>query len=216
MPASKQKTNKNNRIITIFQRLQAHNPDPKTELEYKTHFQLLIAVMLSAQATDKSVNLATPALFAAAPTPEAIYALGIKGLEKYIKSIGLYPTKAKHIIATCQILIEQFNSQVPEDRDALQTLPGVGRKTANVVLNAAFGHPTMPVDTHVSRVSQRLELSKQTTPEKIEQDLLKIIPEPYRQNAHHWLVLHGRYVCTARSPKCLTCILNDLCPYWKK
>lgn len=199
-------------IHRIFERFAAQNPHPTTELQYQSEFELLVAVMLSAQATDVSVNKATVKLFAIANTPEAIVALGIDSLKTYIKSIGLYHTKAKNVINMASILLAQHQGQVPRTREALEALPGVGRKTANVVLNTAFGQATMAVDTHIFRVANRLHLSHGKTPLAVEHDLLKHIPEEYRQDAHHWLILHGRYVCTARKPKCETCLLADICP----
>jgi len=200
----------------IFARLQAADPDPRTELEYTDPFQLLVAVVLSAQATDKSVNLATPALFRDAPTPQAMLALGVTGLSAYIRSIGLFNTKARNLIETCRILIERFDGQVPAEREALESLPGVGRKTANVILNVAFGEATIAVDTHIFRVANRLGLAPGRTPLEVEQKLLQVVPEPFRRHAHHWLILHGRYVCTARRPNCQSCILVDLCEYDQK
>lgn len=200
----------------IFVRLQAADPNPRTELEYVDPFQLLVAVVLSAQATDKSVNLATPALFRDAPTPQAMLALGVPGLSHYIRSIGLFNTKARNLIETCRILIERFNGQVPAEREALESLPGVGRKTANVILNVAFGEATIAVDTHIFRVANRLGLAPGRTPLEVEKKLLEVVPEPFRPHAHHWLILHGRYVCTARRPNCPGCILVDLCEYDQK
>ncbi|NKB46377.1 MAG: endonuclease III [Legionellales bacterium] len=197
----------------IFARLQADNPTPTTELIYHSTFELLIAVILSAQATDVSVNLATQKLFPIANTPEKILHLGEIQLKRYIKTIGLYNSKAANIIKTCQILIDQYQSQIPTDRKALQALPGVGRKTANVVLNTAFGQPTMAVDTHIFRISNRTKIAPGKTPLEVEKKLLKVIPEQFLQDAHHWLILHGRYTCIARKPKCNQCIINDLCEY---
>ena len=197
----------------LFRRLAAANPAPTTELEYASNFQLLIAVILSAQATDKSVNIATRRLFADAPTPQAIFALGEEGLIEYINRIGLYRNKAKNVIATCALLIERHGGEVPHDREALEALPGVGRKTANVVLNTAFGEPTIAVDTHIFRVANRIGLAKGKTPLAVELKLLKSVPEEYRQDAHHWLILHGRYVCKARKPECGRCPIPDLCEY---
>ena len=197
----------------IFSRLRAANPHPTTELEYKTPFELLVAVVLSAQATDKGVNLATRKLFRVANTPEAIYALGETGLSEYIRTIGLYKNKAKHLIAACNMLIERHNSQVPAERAALEALPGVGRKTANVILNTAFGQPTMAVDTHIFRVANRTGLAPGKTVLEVEKKLLKTIPPEFRIDAHHWLILHGRYVCQARKPKCSECIIVDLCEF---
>ena len=200
----------------IFTRLRAANPDPTTELKYKSVFELLIAVILSAQATDKGVNKATDKLFPVANTPESIHALGEEGLKKYIKTIGLFNSKAKNIIATCQKLIAEHNSMVPDNRDALEALPGVGRKTANVILNTAFNQPTMAVDTHIFRVSNRSRIAPGKTVLEVEKKLLKFIPEEFLHDAHHWLILHGRYTCVARTPKCTECILCDLCEYNKK
>ncbi len=197
----------------IFARLQAHNPHPTTELEYATPFQLLIAVLLSAQATDVGVNKATRVLFQVAPTPDKMYALGVAGLEEYIKTIGLYRTKAKNSIETCRILLQQHGGEVPEDREALEALPGVGRKTANVVLNTAFGHPTIAVDTHIFRVSNRTRLAPGKDVREVEDKLLRFVPAEYKQDAHHWLILHGRYVCKARKPDCERCVIADLCEY---
>jgi len=199
--------------IEIFKRWQANNPNPTTELKYNSHFQLLIAVILSAQATDISVNKATVSLFKDAPTPDKMLALGVTGLKSYIKTIGLFNTKANNVIKTCKALIEQHNGKVPKTRSALEALPGVGRKTANVVLNTAFKEPTIAVDTHIFRVSNRTALAKGDTPLKVEQALLKQVPEEYKLDAHHWLILHGRYICTARNPKCHDCFINDLCEY---
>jgi len=200
----------------IFSRLKALNPNPRTELEFRTPFELLVAVMLSAQATDKSVNLATPRLFALASTPEAMLALGQAGLEETIKTIGLYRTKAKNLLAACRILVDRHGGQVPRDREALESLPGVGRKTANVVLNTAFGEPTIAVDTHIFRVANRTGIAPGKNVVEVEKKLLKFVPEAYRRNAHHWLILHGRYVCKARKPECPTCAIRDLCEYKHK
>jgi endonuclease-3 len=200
----------------IFSRLRAANPHPTTELEYKTPFELLVAVVLSAQATDKGVNLATRKLFPVANTPAAIHALGEAGLSEYIKTIGLYRSKAKHLIAACKMLVERHASQVPAERAALEALPGVGRKTANVILNTAFGQPTMAVDTHIFRVANRTGLAPGKTVLEVEKKLLKTIPDEFRIDAHHWLILHGRYVCQARKPKCPECIIADLCEYKDK
>jgi endonuclease-3 len=197
----------------IFERFRAKNPNPTTELEYRTPFELLIAVILSAQATDRSVNLATRKLFRDANTPQAILALGEEGLIPYIRSIGLYPSKAKHIIATCRILVERYGGEVPASREELEKLPGVGRKTANVVLNTVFGQPTIAVDTHIFRVANRVGLAKGKTPLEVERKLLKFVPDEFKHDAHHWLILHGRYVCTARKPKCPQCLIRDLCEY---
>ena len=200
----------------IFSRLREANPKPTTELKFHNPFELLISVILSAQATDISVNKATRQLYAVANTPESIAALGIEGLTPYIKTIGLYNSKAKNIIKTCQILTEQYNSQVPEDRAALQALPGVGRKTANVVLNTVFGHPTMAVDTHIFRVSNRTKIAPGKTVLDVEKKLLKFVPEEFLVDAHHWLILHGRYICKARKPDCPACPIEDLCEYKQK
>ncbi len=200
----------------MFRRLQAANPHPTTELDYNSTFELLIAVMLSAQSTDKGVNKATAKLFPVANTPEAIYALGEDGLKDYIKTIGLFNGKAKNIIATCRILIDQHQSQVPDQREALEALPGVGRKTANVILNTAFQQPTMAVDTHIFRLGNRTGLAVGKNVLAVEKALLKNIPTAYLLDAHHWLILHGRYVCTARAPKCGQCIIADLCEFTEK
>lgn len=200
----------------IFSRLQAENPNPKTELEYNSPFELLIAVLLSAQATDVSVNKATRKLYPIANTPEAILALGVDGVKEYIKTIGLFNTKAENVIKTCRMLIEQHNSEVPQTRAELEKLPGVGRKTANVVLNTAFGHPAMAVDTHIFRVSNRTGIAPGKTVLEVEKKLLRHVPKPFLVDAHHWLILHGRYVCTARKPKCGSCLIEDLCEYKDK
>lgn len=196
-----------------FSRWQAQNPSPKSELEYVNPFTLLVAVVLSAQATDKSVNKATATLFKISDTPEKMLALGEDGLIAYIKSIGLYKSKAAHIMGLCRKLIDDFDGQVPHDRNALMTLPGVGRKTANVVLNVVWNEPTMPVDTHLLRVVPKIGLGEGTTPESVEQSLLHRIPAQFLHDAHHWILLHGRYVCTARNPKCGECLINDLCKH---
>lgn len=200
----------------IFSRFAAANPNPTTELQYNSVFQLLIAVILSAQATDKSVNLATRDLFKHHGTPEKMLALGVDGLIPYIQTIGLFRTKAKNVIATCQQLVENHGAQVPHDRQALESLPGVGRKTANVVLNTAFGEPTMAVDTHIFRVANRTGIAPGKTVLAVEKSLLKHVPKEYLLNAHHWLILHGRYVCVARNPKCEICGIADLCDYKHK
>jgi len=200
----------------FFARLKKHMPEPRTELEYKNPFTLLVAVALSAQATDKSVNKATESLFKVADTPEKMAALGVAKLTPYIKTIGLYRTKAKNVIALSKALIENHGSKVPHDRDALEALPGVGRKTANVVLNVAFGEPTIAVDTHIFRVGNRTGLAPGKTPREVEDGLQKIVPDQYKLHAHHWLILHGRYTCVARKPLCPTCIVNDLCRYKDK
>lgn len=199
--------------LAIFQRLAIAIPNPTTELQHHTTFELLIAVILSAQATDKGVNLATAKLFAVANTPETILALGLDGLEAYIKSIGLYHSKAKNVLATCQMLITLHASQVPNTRAALEALPGVGRKTANVILNTAFGEPTIAVDTHLFRLGNRIKLATGKTVLAVEQKYLKTIPAEFLRDAHHLLILHGRYTCTARKPKCGQCCIHDLCEY---
>ena len=200
----------------IFQRLRAANPHPTTELEYTTPFELLIAVILSAQATDVSVNKATRRLYGLANTPAAIHALGIDGLIPYIQSIGLYRTKAKNVIETCRLLLTLHDGRVPRKRDALQALPGVGRKTANVVLNTAFGEPAIAVDTHIFRVSNRTGIAPGKTVDEVERKLMKTTPEEFRHDAHHWLILHGRYTCMARTPQCWNCMIADLCDYRAK
>jgi endonuclease-3 len=197
----------------IFKRLAEHIPNPETELHYTTSFELLIAVILSAQATDIGVNKATDKLYPAANTPETILALEEAGLKSYIKTIGLFNTKAKNILKTCRILIDEHNSTVPDNREALEALPGVGRKTANVILNTAFGHPTIAVDTHIFRVSNRTKIAPGKTPLEVEKKLIKFTPEEYKQGAHHWLILHGRYTCKARKPLCTECVINDLCEH---
>lgn len=203
-------------IREIFLRFQKANPHPTTELVYHSPFELLIAVILSAQATDKSVNKATAVLFKKANTPETLLALGETKLKEYIKTIGLYSNKAKHIIGTCQRLISVYHSQIPKDRVALESLPGVGRKTANVILNTYFGEPTIAVDTHIFRVAKRIGLATGSTPLAVEKQLNEIIPDEFKQDAHHWLILHGRYVCIARKPHCPTCLIKDLCDYVHK
>jgi endonuclease-3 len=200
----------------IFERLRANDPHPTTELRYGNPFQLLIAVMLSAQSTDTGVNKATHALFRKVKTPRALLQLGEAGLKEYIKTIGLYNTKASNIIKTCSILEEQHHGKVPEDRAALEALPGVGRKTANVVLNTAFGQPTIAVDTHIFRVANRTGIAPGKTVNEVEQRLLRLVPEEFRKDAHHWLILHGRYTCIARKPRCQSCIISDLCEYKSK
>ena len=200
----------------IFRRLRRANPKPKSELEHNTPFELLVAVVLSAQATDKSVNIATRELFKKARTPAEILALEPSGLEQYIKSIGLYRTKAKNILETCRILIKEHGGEVPRTREALEALPGVGRKTANVILNVAFGQPTIAVDTHIFRVSNRTKIAPGTDPLEVEQRLLKFVPDEFKLHAHHWLILHGRYVCVARKPHCPECVIRDLCEYPQK
>lgn len=199
--------------LEIFRRLSLSIPEPKTELHHHSTFELLIAVILSAQATDKGVNLATAKLFPVANTPQAILALGVEGLETYIKTIGLYRSKARNVIATCEKLIQLHGGEVPASREALEQLPGVGRKTANVILNTAFGQPTIAVDTHIFRLGNRIGLAPGKTPLDVEKKLLKTVPKNYLMDAHHLLILHGRYVCAARKPKCGVCVINDLCEF---
>ena len=198
-------------LTEVFTRFKAQNENPKSELHWTSPFTLLVAVVLSAQATDKSVNLATEELYKVADTPEKILALGEEGLIPYIKSIGLYKSKAKHVIGLCEKLISDFGGQVPRSREDLMSLPGVGRKTANVVLNVVWGEHTMPVDTHLLRICPKIGLAEGNTPETVEKSLLERVPDEFMEHAHHWLILHGRYVCTARSPKCENCLINDLC-----
>ena len=202
--------------LEIFQRFRTANPHPTTELEYTTPFELLIAVILSAQATDVSVNKATRHLFQVAPTPAKMLALGVDELTPYIRTIGLYRTKAKNVIETCRLLVEQHGGEVPRSREALEALPGVGRKTANVVLNTAFGEPTIAVDTHIFRVSNRTNLAPGKNVEEVERKLMKFVPIEFRHDAHHWLILHGRYTCIARKPQCWNCVIADLCEYKEK
>jgi endonuclease-3 len=204
------------RRLAIFERLRSLNPQPATELDYATPFQLLVAVVLSAQATDRSVNLATRQLFRDAGTPAAVAALGEDALAGYIRTIGLYRTKAKNVVALARLLIERHGGEVPREREALEALPGVGRKTANVVLNTAFGEPTIAVDTHIFRVANRTGLAPGATVGAVEQKLLKFTPEPFRKDAHHWLILHGRYICKARSPECWRCPIAEWCDYRPK
>lgn len=200
----------------IFERLQAADPHPTTELEYHTPFELLVAVMLSAQATDISVNLATRQLFPVADTPQALVDLGEEKLRGYIQRIGLYKTKARHVIQTCRLLLQHHDGSVPQTREALEALPGVGRKTANVILNTAFGQPTIAVDTHIFRLANRINLAPGKTVLEVENKLLKVIPKEFLRDAHHWLILHGRYICQARKPKCGECLIADLCEYKDK
>ncbi len=200
----------------IFARFEAANSHPTTELEYRSPFELLVAVILSAQATDRGVNLATRKLFPVASTPAAIHALGYEGLVPFIQTIGLYRGKAKNIIETCRLLVEKHRGEVPDDRAALEALPGVGRKTANVILNTVFGHPTIAVDTHIFRVANRTGLAPGKDVAEVERKLLRCVPEQYRLHAHHWLILHGRYVCIARKPECWRCLIRDLCEYRAK
>jgi endonuclease III len=204
------------KVAAIFARLKALNPNPTTELEYSTPFELLVAVILSAQATDKSVNLATRTLFKHANTPQAILKLGVAGLSEYIRTIGLYNSKAKNVIAMCRILLEQHGGKVPESREALEALPGVGRKTANVILNTAFGQPAIAVDTHIFRVANRTGLAPGEGVREVEEHLLKVVPPEYVHDAHHWLILHGRYTCVARKPKCPQCPILELCEFREK
>jgi endonuclease-3 len=201
------------KIEEIFKRLRAANPSPRSELEFNSPFELLVAVVLSAQATDKSVNLATRELFRHAHSPHALLRLGQEGLERYIKRIGLYRTKTKNILATCRLLVDRHDGAVPHTREELEALPGVGRKTASVILNTAFGDPTIAVDTHIFRVANRTGIAPGENVLSVEHKLLKSVPEEFRRNAHHWLILHGRYVCKARTPDCGRCIINDLCEY---
>ncbi len=200
----------------IFERFKAANPHPTTELEHRSPFELLIAVILSAQATDKGVNLATRGLFAAADTPEKMLELGLEGLRQHIKTIGLYQTKSRHIIETCRRLVEHHHGKVPRTREALEALPGVGRKTANVILNTAFHEPVIAVDTHIFRVSNRTGIAPGKNVLEVEQALMRAVPKPFRQDAHHWLILHGRYVCKARKPDCPACLIRDLCEFQGK
>lgn len=202
--------------IEILTRLRNENPKPTTELNYSNPFELLIAVILSAQATDKGVNKATDKLFPVANTPQAILDLGVDGLKEYIKTIGLFNSKAENIIKTCRDLIEKHNGKVPEDRDALEALAGVGRKTANVVMNTAFGHPTIAVDTHIFRVSNRTNFAPGKNVVQVEEKLLKVVPDEFKVDVHHWLILHGRYTCIARKPRCGSCIIEDLCEFKEK
>ncbi|MEQ5237149.1 endonuclease III [Proteus terrae] len=202
--------------IEILTRLRDDNPQPTTELKFDSPFELLISVLLSAQATDVSVNKATAKLYPVANTPQAILTLGVDGLKKYIKTIGLYNTKAENVIKTCQILVDKHNSEVPENREALEALPGVGRKTANVVLNTAFGWPTIAVDTHIFRVSNRTGFAPGKNVNEVEQKLLRVVPAEFKVDCHHWLILHGRYTCIARKPRCGSCIIEDLCEFKEK
>ena len=200
----------------IFARLREHIEQPRSELEYRSNFELLISVLLSAQATDVSVNKATAKLYAVADTPAKMLALGETGVREYIKTIGLFNSKARNVIATCRILVDRHGSEVPDDRAALEALPGVGRKTANVILNIAFGHPTIAVDTHIFRVSNRTRIAPGKDVLEVEKKLLKFVPREFRQDAHHWLILHGRYTCIARKPRCGSCVIEDLCEYRHK
>jgi endonuclease-3 len=202
--------------VEILKRLREANPHPTTELEFSSAFELLIAVLLSAQATDVSVNKATAKLYPVANTPQAMLKLGVDGVKHYIKTIGLYNSKAENVIKTCRILVEQHGSIIPEDRQALEALPGVGRKTANVVLNTAFGWPTIAVDTHIFRVSNRTKFAVGKNVDLVEQKLLKVVPSEFKVDAHHWFILHGRYICIARKPRCTACIIEDLCEFKEK
>lgn len=207
---------KTEEIDALFSRFQAANPKPTTELQHRTPFELLVAVILSAQATDKGVNKATAKLFSIANTPQAIFALGEEGLKSYIKTINLFNNKAKNIFQTCRLLLEQHDSQVPDNRIALEALPGVGRKTANVILNTAFGQPVIAVDTHIFRVANRTGLAPGKTPRQVEDVLNQVVPEKFKHDAHHWLILHGRYICIARNPRCSECLISDLCDYYQE
>ena len=200
----------------ILERLREHNPNPQTELHWSSPFELLIAVLLSAQATDVSVNKATAKLYPVANTPQALLELGVDGVKSYIKTIGLFNAKAENVIKTCKLLLERHNGEVPQSREALEALPGVGRKTANVVLNTAFGWPTIAVDTHIYRVSNRTKFASGDNVDKVEQKLLKVVPKEFKLDVHHWLILHGRYTCIARKPRCGSCIIEDLCEYKQK
>ncbi|ASU21856.1 endonuclease III [Vibrio qinghaiensis] len=202
--------------VEILERLRANNPKPETELKWSTPFELLISVLLSAQATDVSVNKATDKLYPIANTPQAIFELGVDGLKQYIKTIGLFNSKAENVIKTCRILLDQYAGEVPESREALESLPGVGRKTANVVLNTAFGWPTIAVDTHIFRVSNRTKFALGKNVDEVEQKLLKVVPKEFKVDVHHWLILHGRYTCVARKPRCGSCIIEDLCEFSDK
>jgi endonuclease-3 len=204
------------KIRSIFTRLRAANPAPRSELVYASPFELLVSVVLSAQATDKSVNLATPGLFKAANRPAAMLKLGRKGLERHIRRIGLYRTKAKNLIGACRLLLEQHEGEVPRTREALERLPGVGRKTANVILNTAFGEPTIAVDTHIFRVANRTGIARGKNVRAVEEKLLRAVPDEFKPDAHHWLILHGRYVCKARKPDCPKCLIRELCEYKHK
>lgn len=206
----------NAKRVEILQRLRANNPNPQTELHWNSPFELLIAVLLSAQATDVSVNKATDKLYRVANTPQALWDLGVEGVKSYIKTIGLFNSKAENVIKTCRILLDKYQGEVPEDRAALESLPGVGRKTANVVLNTAFGWPTIAVDTHIFRVSNRTRFAVGKTVDEVEQKLLKVVPNEFKIDVHHWLILHGRYTCIARKPRCASCIIEDLCEYKEK
>ena len=206
----------NQKRVQILERLRAENPHPETELTWSTPFELLIAVLLSAQATDVSVNKATDKLYPVANTPQAIYDLGVDGVKEYIKTIGLFNSKAENVIKTCRILLDKHNGEIPENREALEALPGVGRKTANVVLNTAFGWPTIAVDTHIFRVCNRTKFAMGKNVDQVEEKLLKVVPKEFKVDVHHWLILHGRYTCVARKPRCGSCLIEDLCEYKDK
>ncbi|MEZ8141732.1 endonuclease III [Enterovibrio norvegicus FF-33] len=206
----------NQKRVEILERLRAENPHPETELKWRSPFELLIAVLLSAQATDVSVNKATDKLYPVANTPQTILDLGVDGVKEYIKTIGLFNSKAENVIKTCKILLEQHGGEIPEDREALEALPGVGRKTANVVLNTAFGWPTIAVDTHIFRVSNRTKFAVGKNVDQVEEKLLKVVPKEFKVDVHHWLILHGRYTCVARKPRCGSCIIEDLCEFKDK
>ena len=206
----------NQKRVKILERLRAENPHPETELNWSTPFELLIAVLLSAQATDVSVNKATDKLYPVANTPQDIFDLGVEGVKEYIKTIGLFNSKAENVIKTCRLLLDKHNGEIPENREALEALPGVGRKTANVVLNTAFGWPTIAVDTHIFRVSNRTKLAMGKNVDDVEQKLLKVVPKEFKVDVHHWLILHGRYTCVARKPRCGSCIIEDLCEFKDK
>lgn len=206
----------NQKRVEILARLRAENPHPETELNWTSPFELLIAVLLSAQATDVSVNKATDKLYPVANTPQSILDLGVDGVKDYIKTIGLFNSKAENVIKTCRILVEQHGGEIPEDREALETLPGVGRKTANVVLNTAFGWPTIAVDTHIFRVSNRTKFAMGKNVDQVEEKLLKVVPKEFKVDVHHWLILHGRYTCVARKPRCGSCVIEDLCEFKDK
>ena len=206
----------NQKRVQILERLRAENPHPETELNWSTPFELLIAVLLSAQATDVSVNKATDKLYPVANTPQAIYDLGVDGVKEYIKTIGLFNSKAENVIKTCRILLDKHNGEIPENREALEALPGVGRKTANVVLNTAFGWPTIAVDTHIFRVCNRTKFAMGKNVDQVEEKLLKVVPKEFKVDVHHWLILHGRYTCVARKPRCGSCLIEDLCEYKDK
>ena len=206
----------NQKRVQILERLRAENPHPETELNWSTPFELLIAVLLSAQATDVSVNKATDKLYPVANTPQAMFDLGVDGVKEYIKTIGLFNSKAENVIKTCKILLDKHGGEVPESREALEALPGVGRKTANVVLNTAFGWPTIAVDTHIFRVSNRTKFAMGKNVDQVEEKLLKVVPKEFKVDVHHWLILHGRYTCVARKPRCGSCIIEDLCEYKEK